>query len=299
MYEKEIDSRPYFQILHGFFREDGSDAEIERTKLVMGWMLRSRMILDRVFNAVEMNMVGYVWDHWTKYDQCPTRKTVEVLVEADIRPRPLLDLLKEYDNHEPDLIKVTHADMDAFLSQRVREYEESKLINILTNAREIATVGVNNPAKGKNQLPDEMKGARDAINYLVTRVQQGILIDDEKPEGGLIGDNVWQAEVAYKQAKADRLSGRLTIPTGIDLLDTHLQGGLRRKELNGILGYSGQRKTALLRSIAYSAASSGFRVLHIPLESSFMEEVNAYTVMHAHRSTPPRVSPSPESGAET
>jgi hypothetical protein len=283
---RETDPRPYFQILHGLFRADGSDAEIERTELVMQWVLRGRVILDRVFSKVEMNMVGYVWDNWTKYNQCPTRNTVELLVVADIQARLLLDLLKEYDKHEPYLLKVTHADMDTILSQRVREHEQVKLLTILENVEEIATVGGNNPAMGKNQLPEKMKGTRDAINYLILRMQMGILIDDERPEGGSLGESVGQAQKAYNKAKVDRLSGRLTIPTGLDLLDKHLDGGLRRAELNGILGFSGQRKTALLRSIAYSAASAGFRVLHIPLESSYMDEVNAYTVMHAHRLNP-------------
>jgi hypothetical protein len=77
-------------------------------------------------------------------------------------------------------------------------------------------------------------------------------------------------------------SGLLKIPTGIGPLDEGLKGGLDRESFYGIIGYAGQGKSTAVRTIAYNAASAGFRVLHIPIETSFAEEINYYYVMHAY-----------------
>jgi len=83
--------------------------------------------------------------------------------------------------------------------------------------------------------------------------------------------------VDVRQRTIDRT---LLIPTGIAPIDNG--GGLRRKELSGILGYTGQGKTTLARTLAYNAAMHGSRVLYIPLETTFDEELAAFQRLHSH-----------------
>jgi hypothetical protein len=85
----------------------------------------------------------------------------------------------------------------------------------------------------------------------------------------------------YGDIEDQRASGNLMIPTGIPLIDDAM-GGLARKTLNLVLGTAGERKSALVRTIAYWASLSGHRVLFIPLEWPYQEEVQIFAMMHAH-----------------
>jgi hypothetical protein len=73
------------------------------------------------------------------------------------------------------------------------------------------------------------------------------------------------------------------IPTGIPLFDKHL-GGLERKTLNFVLGAAGALKTSMMRTMAYNAACLGNRVLFIPTEISYVEEMKHIAAMHAANS---------------
>jgi hypothetical protein len=205
-----------------------------------------------------------------------------MLVRAGQKPQALLELLSRYDKDVPDLKKLTHADMDVYLQVRTGEYEQTRLMRILDNAKHIVSGGIANPdnRKGLPPLPD-LVGTRDSMNYLMKKFQNGILINDVRADGGLLSEFKDRIQITYDKNKTDRMNGQLFIPTGIPLIDQHM-GGLRRKEMTGVLGYVGQRKTAVLRTMGYNAAKAGFRVLHIPLESDFEEELTAYNVIHAH-----------------
>jgi hypothetical protein len=280
--EHDLDQRPYFQLLHAMLREDGTDAEIDRTSRVMEWVLRTRHTIDRVCDRTEMQLIGILWEQFNLNKKTPTRDTMTMLIKSGQKPKALLDLLANYDKFVPDLKKLTHADMDVYLQVRTAEFEQNRLIRILENAKHIVTGGLVNPdnRKGKEQLPD-LVGTRDSMNYLMKKFQSGILVNDVRADGGLLSDFKDRIQVAYDKNKVAQLNGQLFIPTGIPLIDEHM-GGLRRKELTGILGFVGQRKTAVLRTMGYNAAKAGFRVLHIPLESDFEDELTAYNLIHAH-----------------
>jgi len=282
VYEFDLDPRPYFQLIHAILREDGSDQEIDRTGRVMEWVLRTRHTINRVCDRTEMQLIGILWEQFNLNKKTPTRDTITMLVEARHQPKAVLDLLSRYDKDVPDLMKITHADMDVFLQVRIDEFEKNRLLRILETARHIVSGGISNPKnlKGREELP-ALVGTRDSMNYLMEKFQNGVLVNDVRADGGLLSEFKDRIQITYDKHKTAQMNGQLFIPTGIPLIDQHM-GGLRRKELTGILGYVGQRKTAVLRTIAYNAAKAGFRVLHIPLESDFEEELTAYNVIHGH-----------------
>ena len=71
------------------------------------------------------------------------------------------------------------------------------------------------------------------------------------------------------------------IPTGIPIIDEAL-GGLKRKDIIGILGSPGQGQTQLARQCGHAAAATGLRVVHIPLESDHVYEEIRYAVLHSN-----------------
>ena len=275
-----LDSRPYYQILHAALRHDGSDAETERSERVLQWLTRARNKLDRVIDKSEMRLIGLVWRTWSNHKQAPTRATLNQAVVATSQHKDLLNMLEEYDRHAEDLMDATWADMDLILDRRVADYEKFRFDRFLTQALVMLNGSVPNPNPLTKAKKPELSGTGDTLNYLMDKISKGILINDARMQGGLLAEHTGDVQKIYDQKEAERLAGRLTIPTGINVID--MVGGLKRKEMSAILGYVGQRKSATIRTMAYYAAASNFRVLHIPLESSFEEELIAYNVMHAH-----------------
>jgi hypothetical protein len=188
----------------------------------------------------------------------------------------MLDVIGEYDKYAEELEVVPVLNLDMYLDQRKEDYEKFKLSRVFSIADQITV--------GSVQMTDKEKtiyaGPRDALKFIHKAFQEGILLDDAPALGGLLADTAPQIIGRYDRLETDSKNNNLFIPTGISLIDNHL-GGLRRKELNGVLGFTAQRKSGVVRTIGYNAAFSGFRVLHIPLESDYYEEETVYAVMHA------------------
>ena len=98
--------------------------------------------------------------------------------------------------------------------------------------------------------------------------------------GGWIEDIAQDLGTEYTRDKARATNHSLQIPTGISIFDNHF-GGLNRRSLNFILGAVGARKSGLARTIAYNAATQGHRVLVIPTEFTYQEELQIFAAMHA------------------
>lgn len=276
MAEFQLDARPYFQILHNLLRQHEIDYDPEQTALVVEWVRTNSAILRKVTTTAEFGVLMVFYTHWDKHKIAPDRKMMDELIHSKTQPKTLLDTMAEYDNHAEDLEQVPHLNLDMYLDQRKQDYEKYKLAKALDIASQITLSSVQMTDKAKTTY----EGPRDAMKYLHERFQTGILIDDVPAQGGVLADTATKIRGRYDQNETDSKNNNLFIPTGIALIDNHL-GGLRRKELNGVLGFVGQRKSGVVRTIGYKAARSGFRVLHIPLESDYDEEETVYAVMHA------------------
>jgi hypothetical protein len=276
MADYEIDPRPYFQILHMMLRHDDADRADDYPDRVMDWMMDHQAVIERVFSKGEYRIIQLVYGFWDKHKVSPSRDAVEDMARQKMQHQVLLDVLTEYDQHEEDLKEIDPKDLNTQLDIRISQYEKRKLVKVFTNAIEVTINAVNLNDREKTLLT----GPRDAINYVIGRVQQGILVDDLPSTGGNVEEIADEIRYNYSINKRDRQYGQLFIKTGLQMIDGHM-GGLRRKELNGILGYTGQRKTCMARTIGYNAAKAGLHVLHIPLETDVDEENNAYAVIHA------------------
>jgi hypothetical protein len=208
----DLDQRPYFQLLHAMLREDGTDAEIDRTSRVMEWVLRTRHTIDRVCDRTEMQLVGVLWEQFSLHKKTPTRDTMTMVIESGQKPRTLLDLLGNYDKDVHNLKKLTHADMDVYLQARIIDFETGRLLRILENAKHIVSGGIVNPdnRKGKEELPD-LVGTRDSMNYLMKKFQSGILVNDVRADGGLLSDFKDRIQITYDKNRVARLNGQLFI----------------------------------------------------------------------------------------
>jgi len=277
----QIDPRPYFQLLHAMLRVSSSDAEIERTNRVMDWWMTNRKVVETVCTRDEMGLLAQVAKCWIDFKTTPTSVTLRTRVEGVPQPKVLFDLLDGYDKCEDYLQTLTHADMDLHLAERIKDYETLETVAMYTQAATIATGSIPNPAGTKFKPLPPLSGARDAQAYVAERMAKGILVNEVRPLGGKLGGNGWRSIEQYRIDAIAKAAGKLTIPTGIAIID-EVMHGLHRREVTGVLGFGGQRKTAIVRTMAYNAAKAGFRVLHIPVETNYMEELIAYQIVHAH-----------------
>ncbi|MEG9438231.1 hypothetical protein JAO29_18940 [Edaphobacter sp. HDX4] len=273
--EQELDKRPFFQIIHAMIREDATEEEQERTHHVMEWVHKSRYTLERVSLPEEKRLFGELVAYYHQYGSTPTRDICTQIVTSKQRPKAILDLLDDYDKQADQLKSLSHLDLDMQLDLRKRDFEVRRLVTILANAKMITMGAVDNP-KGKDH--PQLSGTRDALTYIMEWSSKVLMSDEPTVTADTLAE---QMIAKYAATAEDERTGRRVIKTGISAID-ELLGGLRRGELNGVLGYTGQRKSATTRTIAYNAARAGHRVLYIPLESSVGEELTAQWVMHAH-----------------
>ncbi len=276
MADYQLDPRPFYQILHNLIRQDGLEYDPEKTAGTVEWVLTNSSLFRKVTSTAEWGCIQAFYAHWDGHKIAPDRTMMDTLLHQRQKCEPMLDVMAEYDKHAEDLEQVPVLNLDMYLDQRKEDYEKYKLNRVLSLATDITVGAVPMNDKAKSIYT----GPRDAMKYLHQSFQEGILLDDVQRQGGVLADTAKQIKLRYNQNENDNKNNNLFIPTGISLIDNQL-GGLRRKELNGILGFVAQRKTGILRTIGYTAARRGFRVLHIPLESDYDEEETSYSVMHA------------------
>jgi len=276
-----VDSRPILEIIHAMLRHDDEEAAMEQLPDVMDWVASRQPRLKKVTSSAEWEIIAEIYRYFDDHKTTPSRAAMDSLIHAHERCKSMLDVLADYDKQAGDFDVLRVGDLDVPLEQRVSDHEKFRLTRVLEVANTITLGSVPND-KDKDKKKPTLAGPRDAINFVISNFQKGILVNDKPVEGGYLSETVDNVLARYDAAKADRDAKRLYIPTGIPLFDNNV-GGLRYKEMTGILGYTSQRKTWIARTIAYNAALSGFNVLHIPLESDRDEEENCYAVIHSSR----------------
>lgn len=273
----QLDARPYFQILHNLIRQSDLDYDPELAANTVNWVRENAMTLRKVTGTAEFAVIMAYYAYWDKHKIAPDSKVMDELIREKQQNQGMLDVMAEYEKYRPELEQVSFLNLPVYLDQRIADYEKYQLLRALEIASQIVVSAT--PMKDKKVT---YFGPRDALKYFHERLQQGILLDDVPASGGLLADTTAKMESRYDRSESDSKANILFIPTGIPIIDGHL-GGLRRKELNGILGFVAQKKSTVLRTLGYNAAKHGFRVLHIPLESDCEEEETFYTVHHAAR----------------
>jgi hypothetical protein len=123
-------------------------------------------------------------------------------------------------------------------------------------------------------------GCRDAIQYMLTRIQEGLLIDDRGIQGGDVA-TVGAPDVA------DRISRDLVQPSRYlrtkSPLDKFRIGPDNPCRYVGIAGFSNHRKSTVLFTLAYLAACQGFKVLFVPRECTLEQAERKFIWLHAYR----------------
>ena len=272
----------FFRILNSMLRHESTEEELVRTESVMQWVAHTRDTLDQVVNKTQLRLIMLIWREWRETKSTPILTSLYDLIRLDGQSGAMLEMMNRFERSEKDLVVQNGTEMEHHLNVWVKEFEKERLDGWINNMSQILTSALPNPDKKMMATKPTLQGIDDAFAYLMTRVNaKGLHVKDARAQYGALKDHTQHIEGLYSKNLAEKESGQMFIGTGINLIDQHM-GGLRNKDFNAILGYTGQRKTAVLRTMGYTAAMRGFKVMHIPLESDFNEEMIAYLIMHAH-----------------
>jgi len=272
---KQLSSFNFWRLFHSFLRQDSSSAEIERSRDVLNWVGNNLVHLRKICIDYELDFVNIIWRYFADHKEAPRFEIFSEIVEQKEKNEGMRQALIEYSESRSTLVAHDSLDLGQLLQEKTEEFQIQTLAVVLEKTRRIATGSVEDKKSGKI-----LSGSRDAIQYLLGRVQNGMMVNGQQAVGGDLKEVVVESKDDYEKNKRERESGTLSIRTGIRKIDNVLQ--IKRQDFVGILGFAGQRKSSLGRTITYQAAQQGFTSVHISLEQRFEEERDIYLIIHSH-----------------
>jgi hypothetical protein len=274
-----INQKPYFQILHAMFRPD-KEPSPDYTDLVYEWYSKHTLLVEKVTSKAEWRVLCAVNGYYLEHKMALSREAINSVLTRDSQSKVLHEVMDQYDQYADELTLFHPDDLDTQLDQRKEEYEKYRLQRLFAIGSEIAI----NEYQLRDKEKTVLRGPESAIKYVLGEFQNGVLIDDRPAVGGTLASLAPGIKDRYEQAEQDREYNDLFIPTGMIAIDNHC-GGLRRQDLVGVLGFVGNRKTCMVRTIGFNAAKAGFRVLHIPIETDVNEESDSYSILYVRHKT--------------
>ncbi len=288
-------SHHFWTLFHSLLRPGKStDAEqAVRATENCAWMVAELGLLRKCTTPQEAGLLEIIYEQWGAYGVAPSFDIVSHLMEANKDPE-MEEAFEEYKTLRSDkaLTFMEDADLRSLVGEIQANHRRHKLETLLKGATAINSTGANVTTGGKDK--EFMKGPDDAMRYLFTRLDSGIVGSGSDrvthatvQHSGAILEEVYEQNVAEQSSSQGR-----NIPTGLNTLDSQVH--LRRKQFFGILGFAGQGKSRLGRTICYHAAKAGFNVLHLTLEQSTDEELLRYLIRHSYEPKFPQLKLSVE-----
>lgn len=278
----EVSNVYFLRLLHAMLRDDNSEADPERSRNVVAFMAERGTALGKVLTFDQRRLAALVLEYFRTHQNAPSLKVLSDLVFAADKSEAMMALLTEYNEYVADFEVWTSLDAGHLLDQVTEAWMAAAFAHALRKAQTIVASGVTGDVRAGEK--ESLRGLSDARMYLLKELQSPAFSMGAGNVGGSMAETADQLISIYDSNKRAARDNALVIPTGVKHIDDTLRG-FSRGSVNLILGYAGQRKSALARTFAYNAAASGFRVLFIPLEISFKDELGAFGIMHAYNTT--------------
>lgn len=263
------------RIFHNLLRHGDSSEESKRALEACSWLSDHLSTIRKISGSTEAELIGYIYNFWSVHKKAPSIDILKESIERKASSPLLSERITEYEELYEELAIHSALDLDQILADRVEEFESQRLSDVMKVVKQINS-GSFEDTKTKKKLA----GPKDAMRYLFQQVERGTLTTSSRNSSGSLNEDAGYIQDIYEKFKSDRLAGNLRVYTHIDGIDKHL--AIKRGDFVGVLGYAGQRKSSLCRSIAYNSAMDGFNVLHITLEQTYEEELIIYGIIHSH-----------------
>lgn len=263
----------FWRIVHNLVRHNDTPTEVDRATEACVWLAENFLRLRKVCKPSEIELLTHVHTFWFNHKSAPSFQIVKETIERKSSAPGVIELLSEYEEQE-GLTIISVKDMGQLLVDLIEEWQSNRLANVLK-----ATRAINNGTWEDPKTKQKRSGPKEAAKYLLEQVEAGMVFSSAASVSGALNDTALEIRDLYDKLKADHKAGNLRIKTGINEVDTGIS--IKRGDFVGVLGYAGQRKTTLCRTIVYNAARMGFNVLHVSLEQTYDEERIAYALIHS------------------
>jgi hypothetical protein len=261
--------------LYNLVRQGDEPAEHSRSIEACVWLAENLTTFRRVCTTTQIEILQHVYSFWYNHKTAPSYTILRENIERKSTHPGVLDELGSYEEEVSNLKIYTIKDLGQLIEDFIIEWEAERLAKTLKTVKQI-----NNGTFEDPKTKEKLSGPREAAKYLLKQVEAGIIYTGAKSITGSLNENGADIEQTYQKYKNDRMAGRLKIRTMLTGIDKNLV--IKRGDAIGILGYAGQRKSTLGRTVSYNAALQGFNVLHITLEQTYEEEMSIYGIIHSH-----------------
>lgn len=205
--------------------------------------------------AVRIDICRMILDYWEEYEKPPTYEVLEEEIEKlTNKSKSKAEIKKEY---LKTLDQMADTDLDdiEYIKDKIVEFgKRQALIEAVIQSSKVIESG----------------GEYQTIKKLV---DDALLVGEANTDLGLfhfenIEDRIWS--YTHQEDVIER------IPTGKDLLDGIMKGGLGKSEMGVVLAPPGRGKTTMLIDIAAHAITRGYNVIHYSFENSPLQVQRNY-----------------------
>lgn len=263
----------YWRLFHNLIRHDDQQAEIDRATEACVWLADNMLSVRKVTSLPQIEILSAIQTFWFNHRTAPSFQILKETLERKNATPGIMGELSAYEEQE-DLSIYSVKDLGQLLTDMIDKWQSDRLNQVMKITR-----AINNGTWKDPKTRRAYSGAKDAARFLIESVESGIVFAQQKGASGALNDTAKELSALYQRFKADRMAGNLRIKTGLKEIDGHV--AIKRGDFVGVLGYAGQRKSTLCRTIAYNTAMAGFNVLHISLEQTYDEERIYYAMIHS------------------
>ena len=207
--------------------------------------------------SIHIDLCRIIFDYHDKYGTSPT---LDALVEETTQ---MCEKTKSKQKLEDDYLE-TIAQMSEMELHDI-EYIKDKILSF--GKRQALVDAVLESAEILEKQPDTQ------YNQIEKLVKDAMLVGEDVNDLGLdVYDDIEERFLGY--LNDDDVIER--IPTGMEMLDNCLGGGLGRTEMGVVVAPPGRGKTTTLVSIGGAAVENGYNVLHVSLENNDKQILRNY-----------------------
>ena len=265
----------FWRIFHNLVRQDDSIEETKRATEACIWLTENVSNLRKVCTVQQIEILTCIGTFWYNNKLAPSYAIVRETLERNSATIPgLNETIAEYEEEREELAIHSVNDLGQLLDDFEEDWRCQRLQSILSVVK-----AINNGSWKDPKTKKAYSGSKDAVKFFFTQAEAGLLEASGRAVSGALNDTAMEIIDLYEKIKVDKLTGRGRIQTGLPEIDNHIS--IRPGNFVGVLGYAGQRKSTVCRTMAYNAVKQGFNVLHVSLEETYDDERVIYALMHS------------------
>lgn len=266
----------YARLLKSVIRNNESPEEHTRSSEACGWMVSQMPQIRAYLDTPHIEILQVIASFWYNEKVAPSREILEDTLALRQTSTADLQITLEEALDEAPGAGYQACDLSQVVSDLGEAWRSERVLGSMQRAKAIMNGGWDDPTRGGKSW----HGPRDAAAYLLSSLPglaTSTFSSSNSPANAR--DLAGELKAIYDKIEEEKRAGRLGIPIGIPEIEDAVL--FRPGDLIGILGFPGQRKSSVCRTMAYNAVAAGKSVYYTSLEQSIEEEMAFFALIHA------------------